>query len=75
MSWQSDFALGADARLLEFYVTKTQGSVVVPKVVVDEVQNLNFCWQGLRPVPNLKFHPLQKTGMPLRRSFQFQQGV
>jgi hypothetical protein len=32
--------LGASARLLEFYVTKTQISVAVPKVVVDEVQNL-----------------------------------
>jgi hypothetical protein len=30
--------LGAGARLLELYVTKTQSSVVVPKVVIDEVQ-------------------------------------
>jgi len=32
--------LGAGARLLELYVTKTQSSVVASKVVVDEVQNL-----------------------------------
>jgi hypothetical protein len=34
------FALGAGARLLELDVTKTQSSVVAPKVVVDQVQNL-----------------------------------
>jgi hypothetical protein len=32
--------LDAGVRLLELYVTKTQSSVLVPKVVVDEVQNL-----------------------------------
>jgi hypothetical protein len=34
------FLSSPDARLLELYVTKTQSSVVVPKVVVDEVRNL-----------------------------------
>jgi hypothetical protein len=34
------FLSSPDARLLELYVTKTQSSVLVPTVVVDEVQNL-----------------------------------
>jgi hypothetical protein len=40
MSWQSDLRLVQAPRLLELYVTKTQSSAVVPKVAVDEVQNL-----------------------------------
>lgn len=34
------FLSSPDAHLLELYVTKTQSSVVVPNVVVDEVENL-----------------------------------